>query len=99
MAQRNILELGTGAANSAEFEVEYNSMSISNFGAGVDNTDTGVLQRKASNDDWDNVIDGGATVELDADQTIVIVEAPGTYRVVYAARTGNIGVDLQGVLT
>lgn len=92
MSQTNILAAGTGAAETIAFSVT-GPVLIAAFG--TLGADTGNLQRRATDGTWVDVYSSDALVQLKAAQPQVIIDGPGIYKVVFAARTAAIGVDKE----
>ena len=95
MSQENVLASGTGAGTSDPIFVSRTPVAVCAFG--TLGSDTGALERLASDGSWAAVFDGGEAVALSATKPQVEITGAGTYRVVFEARTAAIGVDAQTV--
>ncbi len=83
-----LLTAKTGADASAKFRVKDSRVSVSVVGiAGVENADLQIY----ADDDWRDVYQAAAQVRLTATNNVIMIEAPGLYRVdkeVTASATG-----------
>ena len=90
--QTNIIPAGTGAAESIPFEV---TGPVLVGACGTLGSDTGDIQRQATNGIFVALYNAGEQVQVKAASPQVAIDAPGIYKVVFSARAAAIGVDKQ----
>jgi len=92
--QINILASGTSSSPAAvTLEVAVGAEPVMIHAFGSLGSDTGDLQVKQSDDTWSDVYDTNGQVQISATRPQVLIEGPGTYRVVVATRTSAWGID------